>query len=157
MLIIFDIDGTVACIKSRLQIAGDCPDRTDRRAFQQWLDKLQKPEVLSQDKTIGQVALLYQLVKAGPVTTVFLTGRSEQYRAVTAEWLKKNGLHGQVYMRAVTDFRSAAAYKEEQIKKILADYKIKPGFPALAIDDDYDGDCSEMYLRLGLVHLKVIS
>jgi FMN phosphatase YigB (HAD superfamily) len=156
MLVIFDIDGTLACIKKRLELAGDAPDRNDRKAFQAWLDRLQDPEILKQDKKIEHVcAIAWALTQSGH-SLVYLTGRSRQYREVTRDWLNTHCPIAPLFMRPENDRRPAALYKEEQIKKILADYGVEPG-KVLTIDDDYDGDCSAMYLRLGIVHLKVYS
>lgn len=85
---------------------------------------------------------------------VFLTGRSEKYRDVTERWLSDkchiNAPH--LIMRDNEDWRSAAEYKDSQIKKLLKLYT--PQY-VLAVDDDYDGDTAAVYKSYGIVHLKV--
>lgn len=156
MFVIVDIDGTLADIKKRTEIAGDCPDRKDRQAFQKWLDTLQDEKLLIKDAPIDEVIKTVLALKIMKHRMVFLTGRSEKYRNVTQTWLNKYAPDAPLYMRDNNDWRKAAEYKEATIKKLLDHYQVIPGVEkVLAIDDDYDGDCNAMYLRLGIVHLKV--
>lgn len=85
---------------------------------------------------------------------VYLTGRSEKFRAVTKLWLFKNGFPDcPLIMRSNRDWRTPSKYKEAKLKKLL--YKNNKA-PWLAIDDDYSNDCSEMYRKHGGTHLKVM-
>lgn len=152
MLIICDIDGTLACLKARYAIAPE-PKRGDKKAFQKWLDKIQSDEMLLADRPINCMwDLLYDL-DATKHEIIYLTGRSEKYRKTTQYWLDMHEFpSGKLVMRANNDWRPPAAYKEAKLKKVIG----IPKEPWLAIDDDYSNDCSEMYRRLGATHLKVM-
>lgn len=158
MLIIVDIDGTIADWSRRAKKAGIAPERSDKKAFQNWLDSLQSEEELVKDTPIWEIV---ELVKRMQETAqiVFLTGRSDRYRGVTMEWLHKLPFNFNMYrslmlrMRTNKDYRSAAEYKKEALMHILTEY---PHQNVLAIDDDYDGDCTAVYAELGIRHLKVM-
>lgn len=153
MLLIVDIDGTIAELKDRIAIAGQEPDRTDKAAFQHWLDMVQSEELLAKDKVISEVTTLVHTMYRAGHKIVYLTGRAERYRNVTKAWLKQNHLVGKLWMRQDNDWSSAGDYKFNQLKKILIENMPDT---ALAIDDDPTGDTSVRYSELGIVHLKVM-
>ena len=154
ILAIVDIDGTLADISARLSSAGDEPLRGNKKDFQNWLDKLQNAKILSEDSPIKGMQQLLHAIE-GAMRLVYLTGRSEQWRAVTEEWLDKHGFPaGALIMRHNNDWRPAVDYKEEMLVKLLNEHS---PYTMITIDDDGSGDCSEMYQRLGCTHLKVMS
>lgn len=150
MLIICDIDGTLADLGPRLKIAGKEPKRGSRRRFQLWLDRLQSEKLLMQDKPIK--AVVYFLNKSDQ-RIIYLTGRSEKYRKVTKRWLRKIKVPvGPLIMRNDDDWRTAAGYKEEALQYLLGGENDS----VVVIDDDASGDCAAVYRKLGLTHLKVM-
>lgn len=154
MLLIVDIDGTLADIVPRMNKAGTPPDRRDKHAFQNWLDVLQDEDDLINDPPISEVIALVHTMKRAGHQIVYLTGRAEKYRNTTQAWLKRYGLFGKLFMRSNEDWRSAHDYKEYMLKGILSEYA--PDI-CLAIDDDYDDDVTHAYSRLGIQHLKVMA
>lgn len=156
MLVTLDIDGTLADISRRLQIAGIKPQERDRTKMQEWLDRLQKPEDLISDARIEEVCRLVQLLTNSldpNVKLVYVTGRSDVHFDVTKRWLKENGLpNAPLYMRDKNDWSSASKYKE----RVMLQLKERYGEPILVIDDDPDDSCTEMYQRIGARHLKVM-
>jgi hypothetical protein len=153
MLCIVDLDGTICSIQDRLKIAGPEPDRTDKAKLQKWLDLLQDEDALAQDRPIsGILATVFALKQMGGHNLVFLTGRSDNYKAVTQRWLNRYRLTNiPLYMRQPNDWRPADQYKKEQILKIMGIYKPEV---VLAIDDDPEGKTEKVYNDLGITFLK---
>lgn len=140
--------------EERSKKAGMQPDRTDRQAFQKWLDTLQTEENLHNDAPLVEVISAVNSLYADGHRIVFLTGRSEIFRTVTTTWLLRHTDIASpcLFMRSSNDWRSAAEYKEAQLKMILKDEKEL----VLACDDDYDGDTTHVYRKMGIRHLKVM-
>lgn len=155
MLIVVDIDGTLADIRERSNRAGTMPPRGQRHLFQAWLDRLQSVKHLSSDPALPQVLFTVKaLVKSQGVSAVYVTGRSEKYRKATVAWLKKQKAPNlQLHMRAIEDWRPAVEYKKEKMLEVAKNYKPNE---VLVFDDDGDGDCSAMYTSLGYTHLKIL-
>lgn len=157
LLLVIDIDGTLADLSRRSKRAGNMPPREKRHLFQMWLDRLQTTAHLLADRPIAQTVFLARVLAKTPgVTALYLTGRSEKYRAATALWLRRvNAPPLPLTMRKNDDWRSAKGYKREEMKRLMKKHRVK-GDEVLVIDDDADGDCSLMYSRLGVLHLKVM-
>ncbi len=155
LLLVIDIDGTLADIRSRSVRAGSMPPREQRHLFQAWLDRLQSIRHLASDKPIPQsIHVIKLLCKSPAVKAVYLTGRSERYRKATLAWLKKQKAPSlPLHMRALEDWRPAAEYKKEKMLEVTQGYKPNQ---VLVLDDDGDGDCSAMYTSLGYTHYKVL-
>jgi len=63
---------------------------------------------------------------------IWLTGRPERYRQLTADWLAANGLPtANLNMRPDNDMRPAATFKAERLVQLSRTYDI-----ALILDDD---------------------
>jgi hypothetical protein len=119
--IIFDIDGTLADVSHRQHFLRRTPK--DWAAFQAaaHLDPPHEP--------IVRLARTLTLVGH---RIVLCSGRGEQERPVTEEWLDRHAIaHHGIYMRTEGDYRDDAIIKAELYERILAD-----GFsPALVFDD----------------------
>lgn len=154
MIVICDLDGTVACLKKRLKKAGPRPTSGKECDIKKWLDKLMNPVELLSDKPIKEVIAVLQSLSHHH-NIVYLTGRGEQFREITQMWMKKHKLPGgALFMRESNDFSGIPApYKERQLDKIKKLY----GCPGIALDDDDEGDTSAVYLKHGFIHLKVIT
>ena len=129
MIVICDIDGTIADNSHRLQFYGDRNTGwiTDWEAF--YAD-----EQLAKDKPIALgIRGLNRLCKMA--TVVLMTGRPEKTRKATEAWLKANGLDG------------LAMYKKETLEKIL--HFLSAATPVVLIDDDVRN--FDMFQKYGLV------
>ena len=110
---IFDIDGTLSDPSHRLHFIQGETKNWD--AFF---------EACSVDESISHmVALCWHLIDAG-CSVVFLSGRSDQIRAKTRNWLIQNigNLSApRIYMRREGDYRPDDIVKSELLDQILAD------------------------------------
>lgn len=155
MLVLVDLDGTICDWAKRAKKAGVQPDRDNKEAFQEWLDRVQNEKSLAKDEPILEVVKAVNALYTDGYRIVFLTGRSENYRRVTTNWLLRHlSIASPVlYMRGDSDGRSPAKYKESVIKTLLKEHRGH----VLAIDDDFDSDTNAVYKKLGIVHLKVMA
>lgn len=122
--IIFDLDGTLADCRHRLHHVTQYPKNWDKFFAE-----------IPGDKPHAPIAKLFECVQVAhesDVVWVFCSGRPENYRSTTEEWLQRYcGAHEPLYMRSADDTRKDAVVKLELLEKIRAD-----GFnPILAIDD----------------------
>ena len=142
MIVICDIDGTIADNSRRLQFYGN----RNTGWITDW-DAFYADEQLATDTPIALGILgLNRLRKMA--TVVLMTGRPEKTRKATEAWLKANGLDGlAMYMRADGDHRPATVFKKETLEKIL--HFLSAAVPVILIDDDVRN--FDMYQKYGLV------
>jgi hypothetical protein len=117
MLVVFDIDGTLANIGHRLGYIRSKPKNW--AAFDAGIPN---------DSVNAPVAQVFrQMVEEGH-HVVLASGRNDRSRSATEDWLRKNNLSGyeKLYMRAADDFRSDDIIKREILDQIIADYGCKP-------------------------------
>lgn len=117
MLVVFDIDGTLANIKHRLDYVRSKPKNW--KAFDAGIPN---------DKVNDPVAEVFrQMVEEGH-HVILASGRNERSRQATEDWLSKNSLNGyeKLYMRKADDFRSDDIVKQEILDQIVLDYGKKP-------------------------------
>ena len=118
MLVVFDIDGTLANIDHRLDYVRSKPKNW--KAFDAGIPN---------DKVNYTVAEMFWALDAtGQHTIVLASGRNERSRQATEDWLRKNSLNAyeKLYMRKADDFRSDDIVKQEILDQIIADYGKKP-------------------------------
>lgn len=153
ILVLVDIDGTIADLGPRLAHAGPEPARDNLQAFQTWLDKVQNHETLSKDEPVTGMAQFLRGIDHS-CRLVYLTGRSEKYRFVTKGWLNRHEFpEAPLFMRNDTDWRTASDYKKAAIVQLIETYLPDS---IISLDDDGGGDCSDMYKSMGIVHFKPI-
>ncbi len=118
--VVIDIDGTVADHRHREHlIAGAAPNWGAFFANSGLDDPLPEGITLAIEHTLHSIV-------------IWLTGRPERYRQLTADWLAANGLPtANLNMRPDNDVRSAAIFKAERLAQLSAMYDI-----ALVVDDD---------------------
>jgi phosphoglycolate phosphatase-like HAD superfamily hydrolase len=118
---IFDLDGTIADCSHRLPHIQKTPK--DWRAFF---------AACVDDSPIYHVIKLAQDLYAADARIVYVSGRSDECRAVTEEWLERHELPvGRLYMRKEGDHRNDDVLKAELLAELLADgWK-----PIMAFDD----------------------
>lgn len=116
---IIDIDGTLA----------DCEHRRHHLETKDWTSFYLN---MSEDRpNIWCVILTRAIAKMG-VDVVLTTGRPEEYREATTNWLHRHGIeYSALFMRATKDYRKDCVVKEEILHR-----DIQPRwFPLFAVDD----------------------
>ena len=118
MLVVFDIDGTLADNHHRIDYVRTTPK-----------DWAKYDAGIHDDAVIEPVAEVFHSLKAAGNTIVFATGRNERTRDATMKWLQDNrfwNYTAKLYMRAADDFRHDDIVKFKQLGQIIADYGKKP-------------------------------
>jgi phosphoglycolate phosphatase-like HAD superfamily hydrolase len=117
MLIVFDIDGTLANIDHRLDYVRSKPKNW--AAFDAGIPN---------DKVNRAVAEAFHCLSAAGNQIILASGRNERSRQATISWLTANHLHTfeKLYMRKADDLRSDDIVKLEILDEIIADYGRKP-------------------------------
>jgi phosphoglycolate phosphatase-like HAD superfamily hydrolase len=118
---LFDLDGTLADCSHRLHHIKNSPK--DWRAFF---------KACIDDAPIKHMVDLAQQLEQSGVSIVYVSGRSDEVRHETLEWLSLYRLpDGALYMRKAGDFRADDVVKLELLQQIRAD-----GWrPIMAFDD----------------------
>ncbi|MEP0191783.1 MAG: HAD family acid phosphatase [Erythrobacter sp.] len=110
--VLFDIDGTLADIEHRRHLVeGDNPD---------WAKFF---DLMGSDSVNLPVAELYlALWSSTSFECVLVSGRPEEYRPVTEQWLTWNEIpFNRLLMRRAKDNRKDAIVKEEILKQLLSE------------------------------------
>jgi len=115
MLVVFDIDGTLANIEHRLDYVRSKPKNW--KAFDAGIPN---------DKVNEPVARVFHSMIASDFNNdiILASGRSERTRQATEDWLELNGLghYDKLYMRKADDYRCDSIVKDEIIDQIVSDY-----------------------------------
>jgi hypothetical protein len=117
MLVVFDIDGTLANIEHRLDYVRSKPKNW--KAFDAGIPN---------DKVNEPVAEVFFTLVNAKHTVVLASGRNERSRQATEDWLRANDMidYEKLYMRKADDFRGDDIVKQEILDQIIADYGRKP-------------------------------
>jgi hypothetical protein len=152
MILILDIDMTLADGSKRLAAAGAEPDKADKPAYDAWLAKAQAPGTLLHDPIVDEMKdLVLQLAANKQNEIHYITSRSEKHRLETFAWLTVNGFPPEpLWMRGDADYRQAAAYKAEVMGKIIP--AAKEHVSVVFLDDD--PEIAELCQRNGWLHLQ---
>lgn len=139
--VIVDIDGTLADCNHRRHHVAD-GNRNWPAFF----------AGMAEDPLIQPVAKLVSLIafsRREDINIILCSGRPEDYRQVTEEWLNRHGVaFDELYMRPAGDTRIDHVVKEELLERIISD-----GYePFLVIDDR--PSVVAMWRRRGLVCLQ---
>jgi hypothetical protein len=112
--ILFDIDGTIANINHRRPLLKGA--RPDWKAFN---------SRMGDDLPNGPVVELYQtLWETGKYNIILVSGRNEDHRNITEQWLIWNEIpFGELLMRASGDSRPDVEVKKDILKKILLEHQ----------------------------------
>jgi predicted secreted acid phosphatase len=104
-IVIFDIDGTLADVSERVHHINKKPKDWD--AFFQGIP---------QDKAIQSMVRLCNILYASGITIILCSGRSEQYRPETVEWMAQQGVnYHELLLRRNNDRRSDVIVKREML------------------------------------------
>ena len=131
--IIVDMDSTL------------CVNLTKRPFYtDDWADKC-----LYDTPLIGPISIVRAQKMTGTCDIIIITGRREEGRTQTEEWLKTyNVPYDRLYMRGTNDFTKGDSFKEKILKTfILPKYNV-----LFAIDDD--DKCVKMFRNNGLICLQ---
>jgi predicted secreted acid phosphatase len=139
--IIVDIDGTIADCSHRAIHVNNLEGRKNWSAFNSRMH-LDEPK--------HRVLAIVQAMADKGVAVILLTGRFNEFKSVTLDWLGKHGVpFNTLIMRPDKDFRSDHVIKEELYEKC-----IQPFFDVVFVLDDRDS-VVEMWRARGLCCLQV--
>jgi len=149
-LVVVDIDGSIADWKPRDRAVGGNPGRAIMAKYREYVKKLMNNDLLAKDKPInGMLSLLRGLASREDVKLVYLTGRSKAHHLATYRWLLVNRFpEADLIMRGTKDWRKAATFKTEEVKKIAKNYS-----GLMAIEDE--PEVVEALTGLGATVLQV--
>lgn len=141
MLLLIDVDGTLSDHRHRLQLVAG-PGKKDYPAFyQQMVFDPPIPEAQS---------CLFHLTERKNIEVRLLTGRPEEYRQVTRDWLDLHfpfldgAARCALYMRTTGDHTKSTLFKERVVQSLMEE-------DIVFVDDDERN--AEMYGRYG-IYLK---
>lgn len=121
MIVVFDIDGTLANIEHRRQFVASKPKNW--AAFNAGMKF---------DKVHEDISRLLFILYCSGSMVVLCSGRGEENRKVTEEWLFKNEIpYDKLYMRSAGDYRKDSIVKVELLARIREEW----GEPSLWFDD----------------------
>ena len=102
-IVVFDIDGTLADVSGRVHHLNKKPKDWD--AFFKGIP---------QDKAIQSMLRLCNILYSAGIKIVLCSGRSEQYRPETVEWLVRHGVqYDELLLRGAKDKRTDSVVKRE--------------------------------------------
>jgi len=140
MIYIFDIDGTVADGTHRKHLIEG--EKKDWEAFY---------AASADDKPIFEVITVARALNAAGHGIVYSTGRPENIRYITTQWLRKYRVPiGPTYMRAEKDHRESFVIKSELLDRVKAQHHIEIG----GVFEDRQQD-AQMYRDRGLKVFQV--
>lgn len=127
MLVVFDIDGTLANIEHRIHHV-----RTKPKNWKKFREEIKN------DKPYPEMRNLLMKLRAADCTILYCTGRSNEERQETTQWLSDHIYdfdllqdHSRLYMRPDKDYRQDDIIKVELLQEIVKDH----GVPDLWFDD----------------------
>ena len=107
-IVIFDIDGTLADVSERIHHVKKKPKNWN--AFFAGM---------AQDKAIHSMVRLCNLLYASGIRIVLCSGRSEEHRQQTVEWLAQQGVnYHDLFLRRDKDRRSDTEIKRELLARL---------------------------------------
>jgi phosphoglycolate phosphatase-like HAD superfamily hydrolase len=102
-IVIFDIDGTLADVSERIHHVKKKPKNWN--AFFQGI---------AQDKAIHSMVRLCNILYASGIQIILCSGRNEEHREQTVEWLMRQGVnYHELLLRKNNDHRSDTEVKRE--------------------------------------------
>ena len=143
--VIVDLDGTLCLNEHRQHFLEETPKNWDGFF-----------KAASRDKVNPAIKRIIDDLTITGVRVVFMTGRSDKYRALTERWLTRNaGVNGtqSPYMRDKDDFRSDTVVKPELLAKFMKNADVKPEQILFMLEDR--GSMVKKWRELGYVCLQV--
>lgn len=129
-IIICDLDGTLANIDHRLGFVKDKDVDSEETQKKDWKSFFKNIPGDKVNEWCRQ--LIMSMYYDSRADIVFCSGRPDDYRKDTQQWLDDNGFDiGPLYMRRRGDYR-----KDDVIKEIILDFELLPRYNILfAVDD----------------------
>lgn len=121
-VIVFDLDGTICNVNHRRHWVASKP-----KNWAAW-----NAGIAFDTPNEDIVWMLHRFTSDRDTRIVLASGRGEEHRDVTEQWLKQHEIyHSALYMRAAKDNRKDSIVKVELLQQIRNDY----GNPWLWVDD----------------------
>ena len=117
-VVIFDIDGTMSNSDHRVKYV-----RTEPKNWQAFFN------AAINDKIIEPVCEIFRTIRDKTDDIIVIaTGRNEENRDITEQWLNANGLSGyeKLYMRGSNDYKPDFEVKREILEQIRSDFNTDP-------------------------------
>lgn len=134
-VILVDLDGTLCNIEHRRPLL-------ERKNWKEFF------RLMPFDKPNEWCVTLCNALTSTGTEIIFVTGRHEEYRQITENWLSQYGFKQQLFMRPEGDYRQDAIVKTE-----IYNSKIEPYFEVLFCVDDRQ-QVVDAWRALGLVCLQ---
>lgn len=147
-LVIFDLDGTLADIEERRQLAM-------KSGKMNW-DIFFDPNNIKLDKPIQSIIYLYnKMIKDNEVDVMIFSGRSEITRQATLRWFKHHEIPypQALKMRQEEDYTPDEELKKEWLHKIMDNFGLTIKDIIFVVDDR--SKVVKMWRELGLTCLQV--
>lgn len=143
MWVIFDLDGTLADIEERRELASKPDGKINWGIFF-------NPDNIKLDKPIAKTILLLQILKSSGIGIAILSGRGEETRAATESWLREMGVeYDKLIMRPVQDYTP-----DDVLKQGWLNAEFPNRDQIICVFDDRD-KVVEMWRREGLLCCQV--
>lgn len=127
LTVIFDLDGTLALIDKRRELANKGNGKIDWKVFF-------SPENIQLDEPNPPVIKIFQTMKAGGFNVGIFSGRDSISKAETEDWLHRNGIWPDFFkMRPQGTFTP-----DDVLKKKWLDEMIQDGHEIMCVFDDRD-------------------
>ena len=127
LTVIFDLDGTLALIDKRRELANKGNGKIDWKVFF-------SPENIQLDEPNRPVIKTFQTMKAGGFNVGIFSGRDSISKAETEDWLHRNGIWPNFFkMRPQGTFTP-----DDVLKKKWLDEMIQDGHEIMCVFDDRD-------------------
>lgn len=140
--IVIDLDGTLCNLDKRLHHVRPTPPA--KKNWKAFFDELENDEPHA-----GVLELVHHFLAAGVTQVVFASGRPDDYKRKTSDWLKKYVLPtDKLYMRCRGDHREDFIAKE-----IILDFEILTRFTPLFFVDDRQ-QVIDLWRRRGFTALQ---
>ena len=111
--VIFDLDGTLALVDKRREIAKKPNGKID-------FDIFYDPQYIELDEPNSSVIELAKMYKRNGYEIVIVSGRSDRTKEATGRWLEKYGiLYDRIIMRKRKNFTPDNELKERWLEKYL--------------------------------------
>ena len=122
-----------------------CANLTRRPFYEDgWKEKL-----IYDSPILGTISIVRAMRMTGTCDVIILTGRKEDGREITEEWLQTyNVPHTKLYMRNINDYSKGEDFKERILKE-----QILPNYNVLFVLDD-DNKCVDMFRKNGITCLQ---
>jgi hypothetical protein len=127
--VVFDMDGTMACVDHRLKYVQGEGKKNWKKFFEEMVNDTPNEWCVDLAQRLGDSGL----------EIVLASGRPDDYRLQTEEWLEFHGVeYSHLFMRKAGDYRP-----DDIVKQIIYDFEIKPRYDVKLVIDDRPSVCRQ--------------